>query len=498
MDLTCEQPSDCGPSDCGPSDCGPGDCGLDGAAVGHAVTEWLQRTTARQRAAVIGEELARLDLRHHHIGGDFVPMYCLPVTLAAGDFRRIKQRSEHLVAALIRLEKALLAEPDGPLRARLWNSLSPGGQHLVQHADHESGFSLGRRFRRLDGFLTGTHGFQVIEVNQAAPLAASFHDNAHRFSAGLLQRLGIDWQPRLLVPLIAEWLVAEYQHRHGTDRLPSRVAVPIEHGYPPKFSDIPAIAAAAEAFARRRWGQSIAFTVCLPWELSRQGERIRLHGKAYDMIWRNTVYLSAYRAQGPDVSEYEAICQDPSRFLVVNSARSWWTRTKEVLAVIWDDAACHEFGLSPSELSELRDVVPQTRNLKYEPDHLDEVLGRRQEWVSKPTDSGFGQGVEFGAVHSEHSWRELVGRRCSDGYVFQRVARTPRLKLTQLTLTGERTETVLDGDLCPYHVNGGVQGPILMRAAEVPTDPERAGQPQRMNLTQGGVLVPVMITAGDD
>lgn len=486
MDLTPEQPARTE----------PGDIELNGAAVGDVVAQWLQRTTVRQRAEVIRAELARLDLRHHHIGGAFVSMYCLPVALPADDFRQVRRRSESLIAALVRLEKALSAEPDGPLRARLWNSLSSGGRHLVQHVDQESDFSLARRFRRLDGFLTGAPGFQVIEVNQAAPLAASFHDNVHRFSSGLLQRIGIDWKPRLLVPLIAEWLVAEYQHRHGADRLPRRIAVPIEHGYPPKFSDLPAIAAAAEEFARRRWGQTIEFTVCLPWELSRQAGRMRLRGKAYDMVWRNTVYLSTYRAHGPDISEYEAICHDPARYLVVNSGRSWWTRTKEALAVIWDDAHRDDLGLTPRELTELRAGVPETRNLKYQPEYLDDVLSRRQDWVSKPSDSGFGQGVEFGARHSENSWRELVERRSADGYVFQRAARAQRHRLSQLTLAGERIEAVLDGDLCPYHVNGRVQGPMLMRTLPASTEPEGAEPRHRMNLTQGGALVPVLIASG--
>jgi hypothetical protein len=308
--------------------------------------------------------------------------------------------------------------------------------------------------------------------------------------------MGMAWQPKLLVPLIAEWLVAEYQHRKGTGQLPRRIAIPIEHGYPPKFSDLPGIAAAAREFSRRRWDQAIEFTVCLPWELSRWNDRIRLRGKAYDMIWRNTVYLSTYRAHGPDICEYERICHDPARYLTVNSGRSWWTRTKEALAIVWDDTHRGNLGLSPTELDELRTAVPETRNLKYQPEYLDAVLGLRQDWVSKPTDSGFGQAVEFGTDHSDSSWRELVQQRSTDGYVFQRAARTKRLRLTQLALTGECIQTVLDADLCPYHVNGAVEGPILMRAVEVPANPETAGKRYRMNLTQGGALVPVLITSG--
>jgi hypothetical protein len=467
---------------------------LTRANVHAGVAQWLERTTASQRRAAIREEVRRLDLRDHHIGGVFVPLSCLPFTLSAGEFQRIKRRSERLIAAMIQLERSAMADPHGPLRTRLWNSLSPGGQHLVEQAGFESDFSLARRLRRLDGFRTGGAGFQVIEVNQAAPLAASFHDNAHRLSSALLQRMGLDWQPTLLVPLIVEWLVAEYQHRHGSDRLPHRIAIPIEHGYPPKFSDLPAVAAAAHQFARHRWDDTIEFTVCLPWELSGQGRHLRLHGKTYDMIWRNTVYLSAYRTGGPDVSEYERICRDPGRHLIVNSARSWWTRSKEALAVIWDDAHSGGLNLTASELDDLRAGIPETRNLKYQPEHLHAVLCQRQDWVSKPTDSGFGQAVEFGANHTDTSWRHLVRSRSTDGYVFQRAVTPHPFTLTHLDLTGQPTDVVLDADLCPYHVNGAVEGPILMRALHTQAPPDTTAARRQMNLTQGGTLLPVLVT----
>lgn len=466
---------------------------LSPARLEAAVADWVQRTTVSQRRAVIREELNRLDLVHHHVAGTFVPLYCLPFALPHEHFRQARQRVETLVKALVQGERTMLDDPGGPLRTRLWNSLSPGGQYLVEQSGHESGFSLERRFRRLDGFLSGSQGYQIIEVNQAAPLASSYHDTVHRFGAALLERMGIPWQPPLLVPMIAEWLVGEYQHRHGRDRLPHRVAIPVEHGYPPKFSDLPAVASAAEEFAQHRWGERIEFTVCLPWELSRDGDHLRLRGKAYDMVWRNTVYLSQYRTLGPDVSEYERICEDPARYLVVNSGRSWWTRTKEALAVVWDDRYRADLGLSPSQVQELRRSVPQTTNLKYQPEYADEVIGRRQDWVTKPTDSGFGQGVEFGADHTQTSWRRLVGQRSTDGYVFQRVVIPDPVRLTQVTLAGEVTQVVLEGDLCPYHVDGEMRGPILMRA--VPARSGAAVARRRMNLTQGGALVPVLVTS---
>jgi hypothetical protein len=470
---------------------------LTSTGLEAAVTGWLQRTTASQRRAAIREELNRLDLVHHHVGGAFVPLYCLPFALPQEQFRQAKRRAELLVRVLVNGERAALANPGGPLHERLRDSLSPGGRYLVEQSGHESAFSLERRFRRLDGFLSGSQGYQIIEVNQAAPLASSYHDAVHRFGAALLERMGIPWRPPLLVPLIAEWLVGEYQNRHGRDRLPRRVAIPVEHGYPPKFSDLPAVASAAERFALRRWGERIEFTVCLPWELYRDGERLRLRGKAYDLIWRNTVYLSSYRVHGPDVSEYEQICADSARYLVVNSGRSWWTRTKEALAVVWDDRHRADLGLSPTQLQEVRGSVPETANLRHQPEYVDEVIGRRRDWVSKPADSGFGQGVEFGANHTETSWRHLVGERRTGGYVFQRLVVPEQVRLTQMTLAGEVTQVVLEGDLCPYHVDGEVSGPILMRA--VPARPEATGQRQQMNLTQGGALIPVLVASdGDD
>jgi hypothetical protein len=444
-----------------------------------------QRSRAREECLRIARD-SSFSMEDHLLS--FIPV---PLVVDKGLSSSLLPKLDILLRGLWRLEESCLKEPGGPLHARLADSLSADGRRIFKQCNFESKYSMQRRYRRLDGFCDLSSGrYSVIEVNQAAPFGSHFNDVLQRMVQSLLDDMGFEYEPDLLCPRILDWLVGEYRERHGKDRLPRLVAAVIEHGISERFTDLPSVAAACEELSLERYGERIRFEVCYAPELKLRHGKAMLWEREADVIWRNSAYLTQCRQKGEDISDYEAIFSDPERHLIVNSTRSWLTRSKETFAVLWDDAACSAFGLSPEDRQAIRSFVPYTVNLGRNRDAAAEVLRDKDSWVGKPSDGDFGIGVEFGASHDAGSWRKLVEERSRDGYIFQKRVPYPSMEFPFIDETGAVQVTRLEFDLCPYHVDGSFPGTLISRA----NPPSTPGVVRKMNLSEGAIVLPVVVS----
>lgn len=438
----------------------------------------------------VAEECRRLARSEElKIGDVEIPFFTIPFFV---DSRAIDATLESLrifVRALIRLEKCAFTGGGSHLFERLMASLTPGGRHLVTQCSYESDYSFERRNRRIDGFLDLTTGaYRIIEVNQAAPLALHYHDTGQRIAARALEKFDAPCDPQLLSPHLLDWLVGEFKHRFGGDT-PDTIALVIEHGYPPKFTDLPRISLACERLSLEKYGHPLKIVKCFPYELRLSRGKIMRDDMKIDMIWRNSVYMTSYREQGLDLKDYEWICSHPDEFLIVNSTRSWLTRSKEVFAIMWDDAAMNLLDLDTDEIKAVRSLVPLSVNLGRAPGMRKELLLDRAQWISKPADSGFGKGVEFGEAHSKESWESLLDERATDGFVFQKKIDYPGADVQDVGKEGILEKHRVEFDFCPHHMGGDFTGTALVRGSIV--FPGRAPG-SLMNLASGGYLLPMV------
>jgi hypothetical protein len=452
----------------------------------------LSEISPEKRLAIVrqcGEIAESEDLR---IGGRPISFFIVPLILKETALSPIIGKIATFLDAIIRLEEFALGPHGENILERLMASLTPGGRHLVGQCSYESPSSLRRRMRRFDGFSgESAGGYSLIEVNQAAPLAIHYHDVGQRIAAHVMQHLGFSWSPRLLAPHVLEWMLGEYGERNGGD-MPGTIALVIEHGYPPKFTDLPRMARACEKIALEKYNHRLTIITCFPYEIHLRAGDMYYGDRKIDMIWRNSVYLASYRKEGLDVSDYERISSQPDRFLLINSTRSWLTRTKEVFSLFWDDEAMQEIGFNGNDIASLRLVVPLSVNLKRSHDLSlrEEIQKARALWISKPTDSGFGKGVQFGEAHTEESWAQLIEERTADGFVFQKRIPCPTLDCMDINSEGSLIKRSIEYDFCPHHVNGSFTGTALVRANLMGNEQEPS---QTMNLASGGLLYPLVI-----
>lgn len=447
----------------------------------------LKKIISELKKIAVEEEL--------QIGGKEIPFLKIPLIIEERIFFQVKESLNVFLDALLKLEKYAFKNEGKHIYDRLMASLTPGGRTLVEQCIFESEYSLIRRQRRFDGFLDDKSGtYKIIEVNQAAPLAIHYHDTGQKLAAHMLSELGFDYEPQLLSFHILDWFIGEYQERFRKN-MPDTIALVIEHGYPPKFTDLPRMAKTCERLSQEKYGHNLKIITCFPYELKLANSKVFYNRIPIDMIWRNSVYMTSYREQGIDIKDYETICSNPDKYLLINSSRTWLTRTKEVFAILSDDKILDELKFSDKEKNHIKKLIPRSYNLARNREANKEILKNRKAWISKPTDSGFGKGVEFGENHTELSWDNLISERSKDGYVFQERIRYPEKRITDITDNGESVERLVQFDFCPHHVNGSFTGTSLVRAN---IDINCEDDSTTMNLASGGFLLPLVIEGKND
>ncbi|HWM85799.1 MAG TPA: hypothetical protein VNO33_08170 [Kofleriaceae bacterium] len=442
----------------------------------ESVRERLAELPAARRREIA--EAGRELVLREQLGDPAIPFsfHTLPLVLDAERVERALASCSAVIQGLVRLEQRALQQ-EGELRARLLGSLDPPGRRLFEMCNFESPYSLEHRFRRVDAMLV-PGGCGVLEVNQAAPAFLHFHDALQRIAGEMLGMLGFEHPPALLAPRVVTWLAGEYRHRLGTESAPEVVAVVSEAGYPFKQLELPAFTAACER-AARDLGLGTRFHLCYPHELRLVGERIWLGDVPIDMIWRNSALLDSYAGREHEIEDYLRISARHEEHLIVNSTRVWLTLTKDALSLLGSEAVLDRLGFATEERRRLLEAVPRTASLAFEPDLADEIIGAREDWISKPAAGSFSRGFEAGHWHSDASWRQLVRERSGPDFVFQRFVRAPAGELLELDDDGELHRRAMRFDFCPHHVDGAFPGTALVRA--------------RVEGVTGGRIIPLVV-----
>ncbi len=430
------------------------------------------------------------------IDGKFLPFIAFPFFMNDQTVSRSTLQIQILIDTLCKMEELALSQNGQDVFLRLTNSLSRGGKHLVNICNYESKFSLARRHRRVDAYLLPNGETKVIEVNQAAPLALHFYETSQELAQIMMKKLNFPYQIRPIAPRLLDWLVDEYQARNP-NKLPRTIALTIEHGYPPKFSDLPKMAKRIEKLALEKFGESICIKICFPYEIKLKNNKAILIQDSketqVDLFWRNSVYMQKYIDEGKDISDYETILKNPEDFLIINSTRSWLTRNKETFSLLWDNELLKNLGLSKNEIEVIKQIVPETHNLFYSKEKEEMILNDKSNWISKPSDAGFGQGVEFGSNHDNKSWQNIVKERQSiPGFVFQRRVKYPTIEVMDLSSEGEIIKHVVEYDFCPHHINGKFFNSALSRA-NIKHSFDNNKEVLKMNLVSGGHLLPLIM-----
>jgi hypothetical protein len=442
------------------------------------------KSKSREELANISKNIKSFGkLENVQINNKLIKISPVPLVFQKEHSNKLNKKLEKINSIIIKIERFARSNNGKTIKDRLFNSLSTGGKKLFLQSDYESDYSLERRFLRYDGFFNPeTEDYKIIEINQAAPLALSFYETGMNASEEIYSEFGLTHEDG--ISKLLDWFLDEFKQRFPNRKL-KNIAVPIEHGYPPKFSDIKNICNKLNKISKERYNGETKFHLCFPYELGLKEEDIHYNKIKIDMIWRNTVYLKYYQDKNIDVSDYETILSNPKKFLTINSPRVWLTRSKELFSIIWNDSLIKDVGLSDKEISEIRELIPLTLNLHQEKNFLEKVINEKDKWISKPCDSGFGEGVIFGSDTSQEKWQKIVLERSStEGYVFQMKVDYPKIRFLDIDEKGNPLEKDLFFDFCPYRINGTFSDNFLVRGIW------NSEGIKKMNLTEEGMLIP--------
>ena len=421
------------------------------------------------------------------IAGKQASVLLAPLPLTPPAAAQLAQTVYTLQDALVAIESHPSFLPGQVVYDRLYQSLSAQGKYLVDHAPPVSPRTMRRRFRRIDGFLPlGPHspGPQFIEVNQSAPLAISFYERARQALAvtaacvPAVQTAGASAPSMLdspsLYAALASWFIDA-----APDKLSLTVAVSMERGYPAKFVDLPAATAGIAQAARER-GVELRFVLAQPPEFGYQSGRMTVRGHSFDVLWRNTVYLANYDV---DIADYQAIRYSPA-VVQQNDLQAWLLRSKELFALAWDDTVQATLAAMGVDVPALRRIMPPTYSLAAAQQLDWQRTHRRQDYIAKRCDDGFGQGLVFGHQCTDRQWQALLaGSRGQDWVVQQLVPVAPVEVPLYTPGHGIHTQAVTL-DCNPYTVSGTLAG-VLARA--MPAAQQTAG-PQAMNIVAGAAI----------
>ena len=360
----------------------------------------------------------RLDARHAIqpivMNGVEAPLLASPIFLKPDVKRTLCENASALVDAAVALEFSPDFHRGMVLYDRLYESLSERGRQLIsQNVRPISRVEAQQRFRRLDGFI-GTDGtVQFIEINQSAPLAISFYERARAYYNHLT---GSDAEANQtsLYRQLAVWLLNASPVPNPT------IAVSVEHGYPAKFVDLPAAACGIEA-AARAIGRTLTCIVAEPTEFRYGNGNWTVHGHHIDI-------------------------------------QTWLLRSKEFLAMIWDDSLIDDFRRLGVNTMKLRVCVPFSCSLSNISPACD-----KNQYILKRCDDGFGKGIVFGADITDAEWRRRLRGSCGSDWIVQKLVQPMSMKLPVIDDAGAILDTEMVVDINPYMVCGET-GALLVRA----------------------------------
>jgi len=170
------------------------------------------KETSKERLKIICRECQKIStydpIHDQKLKSEPMPVKFFPVPFIIEKqiMSSMVDKLDIFMEAMFKLEKFALSSGGSYVYDRLVNSLTDGGRHLVNQCSFESDFSLRRRHKRVDGYLSLNSGnYSIIEVNQAAPLAIDFYDVSQRATTHFLNSLGFSYHPELLAHHMLDW-----------------------------------------------------------------------------------------------------------------------------------------------------------------------------------------------------------------------------------------------------------------------------------------------------
>ncbi len=406
------------------------------------------------------------------IGGESATLLAAPLFLSSKTYEKVVAAAETFVDATVAIETNSRFKAGNVVYDRLYNSLSANGKTLIDRSKPVTSETAKRRFRRLDGFLLSNQAPTFIEMNQSAPLAISFYQRAKQLVTDIADRADIAiTESGDLYSDLAKWFISELR-AIGHNQDSATIAVSMERGYPAKFVDLP-VACDGIAAAAKKQGLELTFILAEPTEFTWDGMRGYVKGVSFDLLWRNTVYLQNYPET---LAEYEAIRY--GGMPMINDLHSWFFRSKEFFAILWDDAMQSELAKFGIDVAKVRHLVPRTISLNQ----LDKDEKDRSSWILKRCDDGFGKGIVFGSELTRAEWVEYITGQHGTDWIAQEIVRPLATELPIILSDGSVQSVTCHCDIDPFVVNGSVSG-MLVRALPVNT-----GTNRKMNIVEGAAI----------
>ena len=422
--------------------------------------EALGRLSPAERLAAV-QSIAPIE-----IAGKQATLLASPLFVKPAVYEAICVGAVGLCDATVALESHPEFVAGNKLYDILFESLSDNGKALVRRAGKPTLGAMQRRFRRLDGYLLGAGTPSFIEINQSAPLAISFYERARALAAGL----GAVAQSGDLYDALAQWFIAEAR-AHGIMGDAITIGVSMERGYPAKFVDLPAAYPGIAAAAAHTHEVELRFLLAEPTEFAILDGRPTINGQAFDLLWRNTVYLQNYPET---LADYESIRYNETP--MVNDVWAWLFRSKAYFAMLWDDELVADFARLGVDSPVLRQYSPETRW-----PHGSAGIADKNQWILKRCDDGFGKGIVFGSELSWPEWQARLAGSHGTDWVVQKIVRPEPVTLPIIDERGGLHDMPMHCDIDPFVVNGAVAG-ILVRAL-----PATIGD-SKMNIVAGAAI----------
>ncbi len=414
----------------------------------------------RERRLVFGERPLCVSLR--------------PNLISEWQYAQVNTAAEAIYAALLRLERALLADDD--LRREL--DLDPREEEL---ALADPGFRAASPSSRLDGFIGEDGVIRFVEYNAESPAGMAYNDELAQVFASLpvMRKFRERFRIRV-VPVRGRQLTAMLRaHRSRSGSGPA-IAIVDWRGLPTLTE--------FEMFQRFFESRGIRTVICAPEDLTYTRGTLRAAGRPVDLVYRRVLTSELLAKDG--VSRPLVRAYLDGAVTVVNSFRAKLLHKKMSLALLSDDRYAALY--TPTQRAAIAKHVPWTRKVREGHtryggkviDFADFVIANRQRLVLKPNDEYGGKGVVLGWTIDQHEWEQSFLAALGSSYVVQERVSVPRYPFPVLLERMHFLDLAIDHD--PYLFWGRVSGTLA-----------RVSSSALLNVTAGaGSVVPTYIVEG--
>jgi len=232
--------------------------------------------------------------------------------------------------------------------------------------------------------------------------------------------------------------------------------------------------------------QGFPTTVADPRELTLINDKLCIHGKPIDIIYRRVIVKEIISKQD-EVKDFLSACKN-KMVCVVNSFRSKVISNKSTLAILTDPQFDHLFTEKENAITYKH--IPWTRNLspgkvRYHDQQIDlfeYAVRHKDKFVIKPADGYGGIDVHIGKYTSVEQWQDCLKKATNKPFVIQEYVDIPEEKFPVLNNNSSITVENRKVNLNPFAIAGQYAG-CLSRISQSPV----------INVSAGGGMVPTFL-----